>query len=326
MYVNNTSVKAIRTGSAVLVRRRKSAPWGTRYPERNTMSFHMVIEGPAVWITSRNNLLTRVDQGDLVVFPPQGSIHDFMHAPKTRVRTLEEEWLVMADSKISRALQSPISTQLCGNRDLDGQLYTPNVGVLPRLLHIPASRIRANASLMSTFHLMNEELEQPQPESEKLVAHLLDLVFIYAIREWLGESASNKMEWVAAQRNRSLEKALALIHAEPSSPWTLKDLSRQAGLSRAAFSRRFSRELGESPSAYLKSYRMRLAANALLTSDTSVKEIAQTIGYESGFAFSSAFKRMNGMSPSEFRRSRQEIFARPRRRAQQYPLSSRCAD
>ena len=292
MYVNSTSVKAIRTGSAVLVRRRKSAPWGTRYPERNTMTFQMAVEGPAFWLASKNNPLTRVEQGDLVVFPPQGSFHDSMHAPKTPVRTLEEEWQVMGESKAPRALPGPMTTQMCGTRVLDGQLYSPTIGILPPLLHIPASRIRANASLMSTFRLMDEELEQPQPESERLVAHLLDLVFIYAIREWFGESASNKMEWVAAQKNRSLEKALALIHAEPSSPWTLKDLSRQVGLSRAAFSRRFSRELGESPSAYLKSYRMRLAAHTLLTSDTSVKEIAQTIGYESGFAFSSAFKRM----------------------------------
>jgi AraC-like DNA-binding protein len=235
-----------------------------------------------------------------------------MDAPKSPVRPLEEEWNVMMDLKPRRALGNPMTVQMCGMRALDGQLYTPTIAVLPPILHVPASRVRANASLMSTFHLMGEELLESQPESDKLITHLLDLVFIYAIREWFGESASNKMEWVAAQRNRSLEKALALIHAEPSSHWTLNDLSRHAGLSRAAFSRRFSRELGESPSAYLKNHRMRIAAQTLITSDTSVKEIAQAIGYESGFAFSSAFKRMNGMSPSEFRRSRQEVLVKDR--------------
>jgi AraC-like DNA-binding protein len=252
-----------------------------------------------------------------------------MDTPTSPVRTLEEEWQVMADPKPRRLTQNPTTFQMCGTRTLDGQLYTPTIGVLPPVLHVPASRVRANASLMSTFGLMTEELKQPQPESDKLIAHLLDLVFIYAIREWFGESASNKMEWVVAQKNRSLEKALTLIHAEPGSPWTLKDLSKQVGLSRAAFSRRFSHELGESPSAYLKNYRMRIAAHTLLTSDTSVKEIAQAIGYESGFAFSSAFKRKNGMSPSEFRRSGQEIFVKdraPRRRVPQDLLSDRCAD
>ena len=71
----------------------------------------------------------------------------------------------MGESKAPRALPGPMTTQMCGTRVLDGQLYSPTIGILPPLLHIPASRIRANASLMSTFRLMDEELEQPQPES-----------------------------------------------------------------------------------------------------------------------------------------------------------------
>ncbi|XXS91663.1 helix-turn-helix domain-containing protein [Sorangium sp. So ce362] len=78
---------------------------------------------------------------------------------------------------------------------------------------------------------------------------------------------------------------------------TRKSLAREAGLSRAAFARRFTAELGEPPLAYLTRWRMGLASRILLQGEASLAEVARRVGYESEFAFRRAFKRNRGGGP-----------------------------
>jgi AraC-like DNA-binding protein len=55
---------------------------------------------------------------------------------------------------------------------------------------------------------------------------------------------------------------------------------------------------------YLANWRMQLAANYLLSGNDSVAAIAERVGYESEAAFSRAFKKMVGVSPSQWRKQR----------------------
>ena len=48
---------------------------------------------------------------------------------------------------------------------------------------------------------------------------------------------------------------------------------------------------------------MTLAADLLIENRATVAEIARTVGYSDPFGFSSAFKRVRGVSPTEFRRA-----------------------
>jgi transcriptional regulator GlxA family with amidase domain len=97
-------------------------------------------------------------------------------------------------------------------------------------------------------------------------------------------------------------RALTLIHEHPATAWTLDRLAGEVGLSRAGFSRRFSRALGESPIAYLSSWRLALAADRLVGTNDTVAAVSRAVGYTSPFTFSDAFKRSYGRSPVEHRR------------------------
>lgn len=97
-------------------------------------------------------------------------------------------------------------------------------------------------------------------------------------------------------------KALASMQAELGRRWTVAELSRKVGLSRAAFARLFKSETGESPLRHLTRRRLERAAELLLESDLGLSEIAERVGYESEFAFNRAFKRHHGVSPGVFRR------------------------
>jgi AraC-like DNA-binding protein len=73
-------------------------------------------------------------------------------------------------------------------------------------------------------------------------------------------------------------------------------------LSRSALAERFTHLVGQPPMQYLANWRMQLAAHSLLSGSDSVAAIAERVGYESEAAFSRAFKKMVGVSPSQWRK------------------------
>lgn len=108
-----------------------------------------------------------------------------------------------------------------------------------------------------------------------------------------------------------VEKTLAAMRADPKRRWSVASLARVAGLSRAAFARRFRRATGLSPLRWLTELRLGIAQERLLDDDTSLATIAIELGYSSEFAFSKAFKRLLGIAPGRFRR-RVVLEMRPR--------------
>jgi len=82
--------------------------------------------------------------------------------------------------------------------------------------------------------------------------------------------------------------------------WT-RSATAHACLSRSAFAERFTQVLGEPPLTYLTRHRMRLATRHLGNSTLPVNQVAELVGYASEAAFSQAFKRAHGVSPSGWR-------------------------
>ena len=78
-------------------------------------------------------------------------------------------------------------------------------------------------------------------------------------------------------------------------------MAAAAGLSRAHFSREFSRTFGESPKAYLMTRRLERAAALLRNTDHSVNEICLDVGLVGLGSFTTSFKRHFGKTPTEYR-------------------------
>jgi AraC-like DNA-binding protein len=72
-------------------------------------------------------------------------------------------------------------------------------------------------------------------------------------------------------------------------------------VSRSVLDARFRDVLGRSPIRYLTDWRMHLAEDLLATTDLSVASVARRVGYDAEEAFSRAFKRRHGDSPSIWR-------------------------
>jgi AraC-like DNA-binding protein len=71
-------------------------------------------------------------------------------------------------------------------------------------------------------------------------------------------------------------------------------------VSRSAFATRFHEIVGATPKLYLIRWRMALAKEALRSRSIRVEELAFSIGYQSASAFSSAFTRSVGCSPTRY--------------------------
>jgi AraC-like DNA-binding protein len=99
----------------------------------------------------------------------------------------------------------------------------------------------------------------------------------------------------------AIARALSAMRSDPSRRWTVAELARLTGMSRAAFARRFRRATGVTPLRHLTDLRMRFAAEKLTSNAEKLAAIAALVGYTSEFAFAKAFKRVFGISPGSFR-------------------------
>lgn len=106
----------------------------------------------------------------------------------------------------------------------------------------------------------------------------------------------------APTRDRRIREALRLMQSELQRPWTVAELARKVGLSRAAFARTFKDATSASPRKHLAELRLTRASDLLTASDLGLAEIAEHVGYRSEFAFNRAFKRRYGIAPGTFRR------------------------
>jgi AraC family transcriptional regulator len=88
--------------------------------------------------------------------------------------------------------------------------------------------------------------------------------------------------------------------AEPIPVATLAELVR---LSRYHFCRSFRRSFGISPHRYHSTRKMERAKMLLADPDTSVTAVAFDVGFQETSAFTTAFRRLVGRTPSDYRRS-----------------------
>jgi two-component system response regulator YesN len=101
--------------------------------------------------------------------------------------------------------------------------------------------------------------------------------------------------------NNLITKAREYIESNYNKDLTLEDVSREVGLSPHYFSRFFKEETGENFIDYLTNIRIREAKNLLERENLSIKEVCFKVGYNDPNYFSRIFKRITGISPSEFR-------------------------
>jgi AraC-like DNA-binding protein len=187
-------------------------------------------------------------------------------------------------------------TMLLGVYEDVGAVGQRLLDALPPVLVV--SRDTGDATLAS---LLAREIPTAAPGQEVLLDRLLDLLLISVLREWLARPEAAAPGWYRAMGDPVVGRALRLLHEHPAHPWTVAALASKAGVSRAALARDFTDLVGVPPMTYLREWRLTLAADLLREPTTTLDAVARQVGYGNGFALSTAFKRLRGLSPREHR-------------------------
>ena len=169
------------------------------------------------------------------------------------------------------------------------------VSLLPQLVHV-----RDDKRLGTLVRLVNEESRGERAGRDAILARLLEVLLIEALRSSAGTAASPGL--LRGLADARVAVALRRMHERPAQAWTVAQLAKEAALSRSAFFERFSRTVGVAPMEYLLAWRMALAKKWLGDSVLGIADVAERVGYSSASTFSVAFTRHVGVPPARYAR------------------------
>ncbi|MDJ0463973.1 AraC family transcriptional regulator [Streptomyces sp. H27-C3] len=310
MDILTEALASMRTGHPASVRTNGRAPWGLRLSPVAGAGFHVVLYGTCWLVPLRDPTDPTpplkpipLSPGD-VVFLRDGRGHILADHPSTPAEEPKGEQFHGGSPIRSLTIggDGPETSLLCGNYHLDQGRPHPLVRQLPEVIHL-STRHGRHPELSAAVQLLGSELENPRIGSDGIVPTLIDSLLLYILRAWLDDQSPAAVQgWAAALGDSAVAPALSAIHDDPAAQWTVESLAERAGLSRAAFARRFATLVGEPPMAYLTRWRMTTAARLLRESDAPLTTVAARTGYGSEFAFAKAFKREYGLAPGGYRR------------------------
>ncbi|PDP85593.1 AraC family transcriptional regulator [Glycomyces fuscus] len=139
------------------------------------------------------------------------------------------------------------------------------------------------------------------PGGQALVDRVVDMGLVCSLACWFEQEGADAPAWYRGAVDPVTGPALEAVHRSPREAWTVGALAARAGVSRAHFAKRFTEVMGQSPLAYLTEWRMYTAEELLSDPDLSVAKVAGAVGYADPSSFSTAFKRLRGLSPQAFR-------------------------
>ncbi|AZM94109.1 AraC family transcriptional regulator [Streptomyces sp. W1SF4] len=297
-----------RARSAFLMKSVFDPPWAMRVEDRAPLSVMTLVRGSA-WLLPDDGEAVRIGPGDVAVVrgPVPYTLADSADTP-VGVRIGPDQRCSAQGEDVTERFSLGVRTWgparegagsvvlLSGTYQAPSEIGRRLLGALPAVLVRPVRA--ADATLIT---LLAGEVARDEPGQELVLDRLLDLLLIGVLRAWLAAPGSGAPAWHRAQGDPVVGAALRLLHEDPAYGWTVEELARRAGVSRAALARRFTELVGEPPVAYLTGWRIALAADLLREPDATVATVARRVGYGSAFALSAAFKRVRGVSPQQFR-------------------------
>ncbi len=281
-------------------------PWCVSVPASATLfRAYLVIEGECHLMAAGDSEAT-LRAGDFL-FLPGGEAHllgSALDSEAPSLASLVKPALAGELPPVRLGGSGAVTRWIAFSFTCEEHLAAPLLGALPRIVFVDMAGAPSIDWLLDGLALNLSSSQAPALGASATRARVAEAVFIEAMARYIHSLPPGGTGWLAGLNDRYVGRTLALIHGRPAEDWTVERLGRQVGLSRSALAERFGQVMGEPLFAFLSRWRLQLAAEFLLTSRRTIVEVAQEAGYESGGAFSAAFKRTFGKPPSVWRRKR----------------------
>lgn len=254
------------------------APGLERFPHYHSVAELVVFEAGvgSFWLDGEETPLSPRS----VVYVPPMCHHDYLFSPG------EKSWvLVQLDADTVQALAQAIP-------ELD--LARPFYGV-------------PTESQAQQLHILCDlllEASQSNPQSAIVTRTAELIVWAAHATRMAPDTAQRQGQQVALPVDR-LRPALDALRAQPGKDWSLEQMASLCHMSANYFSRRFAEIMGMSLTAYVRVYRLQLAARRLVQGREAIGIIAQDAGFASPAHFAFQFKQRFGLTPRAYRQAGQ---------------------
>jgi AraC-like DNA-binding protein len=279
-----------------------TAPWGIEFEPQPQARFHLVVHGRCA-LREGSGPWRWLGAGDVVLLP-HGAPHALASRPRGRRKLLSEMPLEEIGERTYRMRAGGAgepTVLVCCSVGFAQPTMQPMLAMMPRLIILAGAATR-DPAFAAIVAAMADEIAAERLGSAMIMVRLADVLIARVIRDWAESRRGDAQGWLAAIRDAQVGRALVAMHRDPGAGWSLPRLAREARMSRTVFAERFTSVVGVPPGRYLAGWRMQLARDWLHGDRVTVAEAATRLGYDSGAAFSRAFKRITGLAPSSVRR------------------------
>jgi DNA-binding response OmpR family regulator len=191
--------------------------------------------------------------------------------------------------------------------EMDGLTFCRILKTNDKTSHIPIILLTAKTSMEQRIEglEMGADSYIPKPFNLKHLETRIDKLI--QLRTILKDKFTKNPEEeeagvkVISSDERLLQKFNEKLREQIGNPdLSVESISQELGLSRVHLNRRLKSIINESPSTYIRAYRLKQAALLLSSKKMSISEVAYAVGFSSHAYFSNIFKDQYGMSPTEY--------------------------
>jgi AraC-like DNA-binding protein len=175
--------------------------------------------------------------------------------------------------------------QCCGARNISEQILRPPPDLRARLAEL--------------FDAMAREFEDSAEGSELRLRCLLVEILVNLAR-WKATKVAPGIIDPHAANWMQLQKPLRFVHERYAEPIYVKELAAASGLSVTRLQQLFHDTVGLSCMQYIQCHRLSRAMALLSAPDVRITEVANEVGFETLSHFNASFRRLVGVTPSEY--------------------------
>ena len=269
--------------------------WSVRKPRYEDPAFCLMLNGSCFLDLDGVGVL-ELKEGDFILLPATPS---FTLASDLSVSATFQDFDPSHDTHHGNRSEPVTMRMLGGYFRFDRANAQLLLKLLPPVVHIRREEAGATR-LHRIVELISDEADANRPGRDPILDRLVEVLLVEALRFRSQSVGREEQGLLAGLSDPALAHTLREIHVDVTRRWTVEQLARATGMSRAVFAERFSRKIGMPPMQYLLEWRVALAKDLLRRERPSLAEVAERVGYQSASAFSTAFTRVTGRSPSEF--------------------------
>lgn len=154
------------------------------------------------------------------------------------------------------------------------------------------------------MNFSNPEASIPFPSNADLISLINNKYYLYEIIQYFGEQFEMIMNATgSSSRSSVFDDILYYINHNYSSSLRLETLAPLFGYNSAYLGKIFSKNVGENFNSYVDHVRIEKSKQLLKDNKLKVYEVSDAVGYKNVDYFHKKFKKYEGMSPAEYRRS-----------------------